>query len=189
MQVPVEVSARHTHLSQEVQDQLFGPDYEIPIMKDLSQPGQWAGEEKVTIRGPRGEMSLRVLGPCRVATQVELSKTECLKLGIEPALRLSGDHEGTPGCTLVGPKGEVELNSGVIVAKRHIHLSDEQAAERGLENGQAVDVRVEGDRSVTFHNVILRTNPIFDLHLHLDTDEGNAAWQDMVGGVGEIKVC
>jgi len=87
---------------------------------------------------------------------------------------------------LVGPKGEVELAGGVIVAKRHIHLSDEQAAERGLENGQQVDVRVGGERGVTFHEVILRTNPNFDLHLHLDTDEGNAAWQDMVGGSGEI---
>lgn len=188
MKVPVEVSARHTHLSQVDQDVLFGSGYEMKKMKDLSQPGQWAGEDKVTIRGPRGEMDIRVLGPCRAATQVELSKTTCRRLGIEPVLRISGDHEGTPGCTLVGSKGEVELTQGVIVAKRHIHLSDEQAAERGLEGVQTVDVRVGGERGVTFHNVILRINPGFDLHLHLDIDEGNAAWQDMLGGAGEIII-
>ncbi|MFC1638951.1 phosphate propanoyltransferase [Patescibacteria group bacterium] len=186
MQVPVEVSARHVHLSQADQDALFGEGYEMPVAKDLSQPGQWAGEDKVTIRGPRGEMSCRVLGPCRSATQVEISKTECLKLGIEPALRVSGDHEGTPGCTLVGPKGEAELTSGVIVAKRHIHLSEAQAEERGLKGGDTVSVHVGGDRDITFNNVILRTNPNFDLHLHLDTDEGNAAWQEMGGGTGDI---
>lgn len=186
MKVPVEVSARHVHLSQEDQDALFGEGYEMGKMKDLSQHGQWAGEDKVTVRGSRGEMDVRVLGPCRKATQVEISKTSCLRLGIEPVLRVSGDHEGTPGCTLVGPKGEVEIKSGVIVAKRHIHLSGEQAAERGLEDGQTVSVHVGGDRGTTFHNVILRTNPDFDLHLHLDTDEGNAAWQEMGGGEGTI---
>ncbi|MFH2062579.1 MAG: PduL/EutD family phosphate acyltransferase, partial [bacterium] len=150
-QVSVEVSARHIHLSQADQDALFGAGYEMPVAKDLSQPGQWAGDDKITVRGPRGEFDCRVLGPCRGATQVELSKTDCLKIGIEPTLRLSGDHAGTPGCTLVGPKGEVELKSGVIVARRHIHLSDEQATERGLVNGQTVSVRVGGERGLTFH--------------------------------------
>lgn len=184
--VPVEVSARHVHLSQEHMDTLFGPGYDMEIKKELSQPGQWAGEDKIVVRGPRGEFECRVLGPCREATQVELAKTDCFKIGIEPVLRLSGHHDGTPGCTLVGPKGAVELEQGVIVAKRHIHLSEKQAAERGLEGGQTVSVVVRGERAVTFHNVILRTDSSFDLHLHLDTDEGNAAWQEMVGGIGEI---
>ncbi len=186
MKVPVEVSARHIHPSQKDYDALFGEGYEMERIKDLSQHGQWAGEDKVIVRGPRGEMKCRVLGPCRKATQVELSKTSCFRLGIEPKLRVSGDHDGTPGCTLIGPKGEVELQSGVIVPKRHIHLSDDQAAERGLEGGQTVSVKIGGERGVTFHNVILRSDPSFDLHMHLDTDEGNAAWQAVGGGVGEI---
>ncbi len=138
------------------------------------------------MRGPKGEFDCRVLGPCRSATQVELAKTDCLKIGVEPALRISGDHDGTPGCTLVGPQGQIELKSGVIVARRHIHLSDAQAVERGLKNGDLVSVRVGGDRGVTFHEVAIRSNPEFDLHLHLDTDEGNAAWLEMGGGIGEI---
>ncbi|HCC22395.1 TPA: propanediol utilization protein [Candidatus Uhrbacteria bacterium] len=185
-QVSIEVSARHVHLSQADQDILFGAGYELPIAKELSQPGQWAGEDKIIVRGPKGEFDCRVLGPCRSATQVELAKTDCLKIGVEPALRISGDHDGTPGCTLVGPQGQIELKSGVIVARRHIHLSDAQAVERGLKNGDLVSVRVGGDRGVTFHEVAIRSNPEFDLHLHLDTDEGNAAWLEMGGGIGEI---
>jgi len=186
MKVHVEVSARHVHLSQADQDALFGAGYELPVAKELSQPGQWAGEDKIIVRGPKGEVDCRVLGPCRSATQVELAKTDCLKIGVEPTLRISGDHDDTLGCTLVGPQGQVELKSGVIVARRHIHLSDVQAAERGLKSGQTVSVRVGGERGVTFHGVVLRTNPNFDLHLHLDTDEGNAAWLEMNGGMGEI---
>ncbi|MFH1046908.1 MAG: phosphate propanoyltransferase [Patescibacteria group bacterium] len=188
MQVPVEVSARHVHLSPADQDTLFGAGYEMGKIKDLSQPGQWAGADQVTVRGPHGELSARVLGPCRKATQVELAKTDCFKIGVEPTLRVSGNHDGTPGCTLVGPKGEVTLTSGVIVAKRHIHLSNDQAEERGLTGIKTVSVRVGGERGVTFHDVILRIDPNFDLNLQLDTDEGNAAWQDMGGGVGEILI-
>jgi putative phosphotransacetylase len=185
VKVPVEISARHVHLSQIDQDKLFGPGYKMKIVKELSQPGQWAAEEKIIVRGSRGEFECRVLGPCRKTTQVELSKTDCLKIGLEPVLRLSGDHEGTPGCTLIGPKGETQISSGVIVAKRHIHLSDEEAVARGLKSLGTVAVRITGERDITFHEVILRTDPSFHLHLHLDTDEGNAAWQE-TGGSGEI---
>jgi len=185
-QVQVEVSARHVHLSQDDQDKLFGAGYVMPIAKQLSQPGQWAGVDKIIVRGSRGEFECRVLGPCRPVTQVELAKTDCLKIGIEPTLRLSGDHEGTPGCTLVGPKGEVELKSGVIVAKRHIHLSDAEATDRGLKNDDIVTVVVRGERAVSFHSVVLRTHESFRLSMHLDTDEGNAAWQGVTGGIGEI---
>jgi len=184
--VPVEVSARHIHLSQADQDTLFGPEYGMKTIKDLSQPGQWAAEEKVRVKGPRGELELRVLGPCRRETQVELARTDCFRLGIEPALRLSGDLEGTPGCEVIGPKGTVNLARGVIVAKRHIHISDQQAEERGLRNGDTRAVRVPGERGAVFEGVIIRTDPSFDLHMHLDTDEGNAVWADMQGTVGEI---
>lgn len=186
MKVLVEVSARHVHLSVVDQDALFGAGYELKKLKDLSQPGQWAAEEKIKIRGSRGELECRVLGPCRAASQVELAKTDCLKLGIEPTLRLSGDHEDTPGCTLIGPRGEIKLERGVIVAKRHIHLSDTEALERGLKNSDVVTVVLHGERAISFHNVILRTHESFRLRLHLDTDEGNAAWLSMAGGEGEI---
>jgi len=185
-QVPLEVSARHVHLSQKDQDALFGAGHVMNIKKELSQPGQWAAEEKVTLRGPRGELSLRVLGPCRRQTQVELSKTDCLKAGIEPALRLSGTLAGTPGGTLVGPAGEVRLEEGVVVPKRHIHISDKEAKERDLKDGDIVSVKIGGDRSLTFHEVHIRVHAMFQLHMHLDTDEGNAAWQEVGGGVGEI---
>ena len=185
-EVPLEVSARHVHLAQKDQDALFGAGHVMNIAKELSQPGQWAAEEKVTLKGPRGELSLRVLGPCRRQTQVELSKTDCLKAGIEPALRLSGTLAGTPGCTLVGPTGEVALEEGVVVAKRHIHISDKEAKERGLKDGDIVSVKIGGDRALTFHEVHIRVHPTFLLHMHLDTDEGNSAWQEVGGGVGEI---
>lgn len=186
MKVPLEVSARHVHLSQADQDTLFGAGYVMPINKELSQTGQWASEEKVTVKGPKGELSVRVLGPCRKQTQIELSKTECLKIGVEPVLALSGDLTGTPGCNLIGPAGEVKLEEGVMVAKRHIHISDTEAEERGLTDGDIVSVKVGGDRSLTFHEVNIRVHESFRLNVHLDTDEGNAAWLDMLGGEGEI---
>lgn len=186
MKVPLEVSARHVHLSQQDQDALFGKGYVMNIKKELSQTGQWAAEEKVTVKGPKGELSVRVLGPCRKQTQVEMAKTDCLKVGIEPTLRLSGDLVGTPGCNLAGPAGEVKLEEGVVVAQRHIHISDEEAAERGLKDGDIVSVKVGGDRGLTFHEVSIRAHESFCLNVHLDTDEGNAAWLDVGGSEGEI---
>lgn len=186
--VRAEVSARHVHLSQADQDKLFGPGYQMKVIKELSQKGQWAAEETVIARGPKGELKLRDLGPCRGATQVELSRTDCFALGVSAVLRLSGDHQGTPGCKLVGPAGEVDLAGGVIVPLRHIHISDAQAAERGLKNGDKVKVRIGGGRAAVFEEVHIRTNPSFDLSMHLDTDEGNTVWADIKGAEGEIVV-
>lgn len=184
--VRLEVSARHVHLSQADQDKLFGPGYQMKVLKDLSQHGQWAAEEILTAKGPKGEFKVRNLGPCRGQTQVELSRTDCFALGVKAELRLSGDLKGTPGCKLIGPKGEVELAEGCIVPLRHIHISDTQAAERGLKNGDKVRVRVGGARACVFEEVNIRVHPTFDMAMHLDTDEGNAVWADIKGGEGEI---
>lgn len=185
--IKVEVSARHVHLAQEDQDVLFGKDYEMNQMKDLSQTGQWAADESVTVKGPKGELKTRVLGPCRKQTQVELSRTDCFKLGLyEPEVRLSGNLEGTPGCELIGPKGSVTLKEGVIVPLRHIHISDEEAEARGLKTGDIKSVRVGGERAVIFEQVHVRTHPSFRMALHLDTDEGNTMWADKADNEGEI---
>lgn len=185
-QITVEVSARHLHLSQADQDALFGPGYEMKKLKDLSQTGQWAAEETVMIKGPKGQLKARYLGPCRKQTQVELARTDCFALGIKAELRLSGDLKGTPGCTIVGPKGEIAVPEGVIVPLRHIHISDAEAAERGMKTGDRMTVKVEGARGVTFHEVHVRVDPSFRMAMHLDTDEGNAIWADVAGAKGEI---
>jgi len=184
--VRVEVSARHVHLSQADQDKLFGPGHQMNVIKDLSQHGQWAAQETVTVRGPKGELKLRNLGPCRKQTQVELARTDCFTLGVKAELRLSGDLKGTPGCKVIGPKGEVDLAEGCIVPLRHIHISDKQAGERGLTNGDKVRLRVAGPRGIVFEEVNIRVHPTFDLACHLDTDEGNAVWADIKGAEGEI---
>ena len=184
--VPVEVSARHIHLSQADQDVLFGPGHEMKKLKDLSQTGQWAAEETLMVKGPKGQLKARFLGPCRKQTQIELARTDCFTLGVKAEPRLSGDLKGTPGCTVIGPKGSVDIPEGVIVPLRHIHISDKEAAERGIKSGDVRIVRVEGGRAVTFHQVHVRVDPTFRLALHLDTDEGNAVWADMGGTKGEI---
>ena len=184
--VRVEVSARHVHLSQVDQDKLFGPGYQMKVIKDLSQPGQWAAEETVVLKGPKGEFRVRQLGPCRSQTQVELARTDCFALGFPAALKLSGSLQGTSGCKLIGPAGEADLPEGVIVPLRRIHISDKQAAERGLKNGDRVKVRVGGSRGLIFEEVHIRTNPNFDLSMHLDTDEGNAIWAGKEAGEGQI---
>lgn len=185
--VPVEVSARHVHLSQADQDVLFGPGYEMKKLKDLSQTGQWAAEETVVVAGPKGQLKCRYLGPCRKQTQVEFSRSDCFAAGIPPALRLSGDLKGTSGCTITGPKGTVTIPEGVIVPLRHIHISDKEAAERGIKNGDRRVVTVAGERGVVFNEVHVRVDPTFRLAMHLDTDEGNAVWADMKGGEGEFQ--
>ncbi len=174
-EIPVEVSNRHVHLSQADQDALFGPGHQMKIKKPLSQHGQWAAEETVTVVGPKSELDMRVLGPCRKATQVEIARTDAVKLGLDAPERLSGDHQGTPGCRLRGPKGEIELAAGVIVALRHIHISDAEAEAWGLKQGDAVSVGIQGPRAVTLHEVHVRVDTSYRLNMHLDTDEGNAA--------------
>lgn len=174
--VLVETSARHIHLSQADLETLFGEGYELTNKKDLSQPGQFACVEKVTVVGPRGESKMSILGPTRNATQVEVSLTDARTLGIKALVRESGDIEGTSGCKLVGPKGEVEIPCGVIAAKRHIHMTTKDAEEFGIQDKDVVSVKVTTDgRSLIFGDVVCRVSDSYALAMHIDTDEANAA--------------
>lgn len=187
MKVLVETSARHVHLCQETLEVLFGKGYELTKKKDLSQPGQYACEERVTVVGPKKELAgVSILGPVRKADQIELSATDARSIGLGIAIKESGDTKGTPGCVLRGPKGEVELKEGVIVAKRHIHMTTKDANEMGLVNGQIVSVKVANDvRTTTFGDVVVRVRDDFALAMHIDTDESNAACV-ACGTYGEI---
>ena len=182
----VEVSARHIHLSDADLAVLFGEGHQLTCKKELSQPGQFACEEKVTVKGARGELKMSVLGPTRKDTQVEVSLTDARTLGVAALIRESGDIAGTNGCTLVGPCGTVELKEGVIAAKRHIHMTTKDAEYYGLTNGQIVEVKVETNgRTTTFGDTVVRVSDSYALAMHIDTDESNAA--GMVPGVmGEI---
>ena len=175
--VLIETSARHIHVSRRVLDILFGEGYELTNKKDLSQPGQYACEERVQVIGPKGSFpAVSILGPVRPETQVELSAGDARSIGVKAPIRESGDLEGSGGCKLVGPKGEVELNDGVIIAKRHIHMTPDDAEKYGLEDKQVVEVKVSSDdRTLTFGDVVVRVHPNFALAMHIDTDESNAA--------------
>ena len=174
--VKIGLSNKHVHLSQEDLEPLFGPGYELTPSKPLVQPGQFAAEEKVDIVGPKRTLSgIRVLGPVRKETQVELALTDARTIGIKAPVRESGKLEGTPGCKLVGPCGEVELDHGVIAALRHVHLNDEQAKEAGVKDGDWVSIKIEGERGLTFDHVLVRAGAKHEREVHLDTDEGNAA--------------
>lgn len=177
MKVLVETSARHVHVTKEQLAILFGADHALTKKKDLSQPGQFACEERVTVVGPKSELAgISILGPERSAAQVELSFTDARKIGLVPPVRESGDIAGTPGCKLVGPCGEVEISEGVIVAKRHIHFTPEEAAQFGVSDKQVVSVKIDTDgRSLTFGDVVVRVNEKFSAAMHIDTDESNAA--------------
>ena len=173
--VMVEVSARHLHLTQEHQDILFGQGYKMHPKKDLSQPGQFACEEKVEVIGPKGSIKMSVLGPCRPETQIEVALTDARVLGIKAPIRMSGDLKGTPGCKLVGPCGEVEIDHGVIVAKRHLHALPPDAAEWGVKDGDLVQIKVTTEgRSLIFDDVVARVTKTCGTAVHLDTDEANA---------------
>lgn len=187
MKIMVETSARHIHVTKEVFETLFGKDAALTKKKDLSQPGQFACVEKVTVVGPKGEMAMSILGPERSATQVEVALTDARKLGIAAPVRESGDIAGTPGCKLVGPKGECEIECGVIAAKRHIHLTPEAAEQAGLKDKQIVSVKVgtQGQRALTFDDVVVRVSEKFSPAMHIDTDESNAAG---LGGTVEGEV-
>ena len=177
MKVMVETSARHVHVSEADLKTLFGADAKLTVKKELSQPGQYASNEKVEVIGPKGSLVMSILGPTRPETQVEVALTDARKLGIAAPIRESGDLEGTPGCTLKGPAGEVVIEKGVIAAKRHIHFNVEEAAAAGVEDKQIVSVKVgkEGERSVTFGDVVVRVSPKYAAAMHIDTDESNAA--------------
>ena len=174
--IPVGVSGRHLHLSREHLDALFGPGYELTKKKDLSQPGQYAAEETVDIMTTKGAFTrVRILGPVRKETQIEMALTDSVKLGITPPLRDSGNLAGSPGVVLVGPNGTITLDQGVIIALRHIHMTPAQAEEFGVKDKELVQVECLGDRAMTMGQVLVRVSDQFALELHVDTDEGNAA--------------
>lgn len=176
MKVNVGLSNRHLHVSQEDLETLFGKGYQLTHKKDLSQPDQYAAEEVVDIEGPKGTLKkVRILGPVRKSTQIEISFVDARTLGVNPVIRDSGKLKDTPGCKLIGPEGTVELTEGVIVASRHIHMHTDDAAAFGLEDKDIVNVETTGERGVIFKNVLVRVHPKFALEMHIDIEEGNAA--------------
>lgn len=176
MSLPIALSNRHLHLSKEDIEVLFGEGYELVKMKDLSQSGQYAAEEKVDIVGPKGIIKgVRVLGPARPNTQIEISLTDSFTLGVNPPVRDSGDLADSPGIKIVGPKGELALREGVILAARHIHMHTTDAERFGVTDKQRVKIRTSGSRGLVFENVLIRVHPTYSLEMHVDVDEGNAA--------------
>ena len=183
-EVKIGLSNKHLHLQKDHIEILFGKGHELTPTKPLVQPGQFACEEKVDIVGPKNTLKgIRVLGPARPETQVELAMTDARTLGIKAPVRESGKLEGTPGCKIVGPCGEVEIDHGVIVALRHVHLSPAQAEEAGVKDKDIVSIKIEGERGLVFNNVLVRSGDAHEREVHLDTDEGNAA------GCGPDAVC
>ena len=185
--VPVGVSNRHIHLSAEHVEILFGKGYQLTPLKDLSQPGQYACKEQLTIIGPslRSIEGVRVLGPVRSASQVEISRTDSFVLKVKPPVRESGDIKGSSPITIVGPKGIVTLSEGCIIANRHIHMSEEEGIAFGLKDGDTVTVDVSGERRTTFYDVQVRVNKAFRLEMHIDTDDANAAG---IGNGARVKI-
>ncbi|MDO5346092.1 MAG: phosphate propanoyltransferase [Lachnospiraceae bacterium] len=196
--VPVAISARHVHLSLQDLETLFGAGYQLTPLKPLVQPGQFASREQVTLAGPKGKLEkVRIIGPVRKATQVEVSMTDSIGLGIKNCpIRMSGDIEGTPGIRVIGPKGEITLDHGVIVAKRHLHLSEEEARAYGIHNGQVISLRVTGPRSCILNDVVCRTGKGHELEFHVDTDEANGCClkneellEVLISGEAQLETC
>jgi putative phosphotransacetylase len=187
--IPIEISARHVHLTKEHLEMLFGNGYELKKFKELSQPGQFAAEETVKLTGPHGLMEkVRLIGPCRDHSQVELSMTDARNLGIDPPVRESSKISGSASLKISGPNGEVDLTEGAIIAQRHIHLDPETAEEYGLKSGDIVSVKIEGPRSLTFGEVVIRIDPSFKPAMHIDTDEANAAGINKDNSIGELII-
>ena len=185
--VPVGVSNRHIHLSAEHLEILFGKGYQLTPIKDLSQPGQFACKEQLTIIGPslRAIEGVRVLGPVRKASQVEISRTDSFTLKVKPPVRESGDIVGSAPITIIGPKGTVNLTEGCIIANRHIHMSEQEGAAFGLKDGDFVTVEANSERRTTFYDVQVRVNKAFSLEMHIDTDDANAAG---IGNGFKVKI-
>jgi putative phosphotransacetylase len=174
--VPVGVSARHIHLTQEHVEALFGQGYQLTEFKPLSQPGQFAANETVAVIGTKGQFDkVRILGPARPASQLEISSTDSFAIGVKAPVRESGNIEGTPGVTIKGPAGEVTLDQGVIVAARHIHFHTSDADAWGIKDKQLLKVRLGGNRGLVLENVVARVSDSFALDMHIDTDEANAS--------------
>jgi putative phosphotransacetylase len=175
-EILVEVSARHIHLSQSDLETLFGKDYKLKPLRKLSQADDFAAEEKLDLRVNDKEIKgLRIIGPGRDKSQIEISQSDAVALKINVPLRASGDVEGTPGATLVGSQGSLELKEGLIIAKRHLHANPEEAQSLGLSDGEIISLKIEGERGLVFNQVIVRVSQDYNLALHVDTDEGNAA--------------
>ncbi|MBU5668834.1 phosphate propanoyltransferase [Peptoniphilus sp. MSJ-1] len=173
--IPVGISGRHLHLTKEHLEILFGKDYELTPIKNLTQPGQFAAKETVTLAGPKSVIeNVRIIGPVRKETQVEILTSDAFKLGVKPVVRLSGDLKDTPGITIIGKNGTVVLKEGVIVAQRHIHLNEEQGRERNLKNGDVVNLKTTGIRSAILENVSVRVGNNGYLDCHIDQEEANA---------------
>lgn len=175
--IPVAISNRHVHLSQEDMNQLFGNNHQFKICKKLSQPGQFAYEEKVTLVGPKGVLeNVRILGPARTKTQVEISVSDGFKLGVNPPIRDSGDLNHSASLTLVGPSGSVTLSEGTIIAARHIHMHPNDAIRFGVSDKDRVSVKVLGARGLVYHEMLVRVSEKYKLEMHIDVDEANAAY-------------
>ncbi|SDB23206.1 putative phosphotransacetylase [Eubacterium oxidoreducens] len=175
MKIPIGVSNRHVHVSRQDLDILFGKGYELTKRADLGQPGQFAAEETVTVRGPKGEFQkVRILGPVREQSQVEISLTDGFQLGVKAPIKESGQLDGTPGVTLIGPRGMVDMPQGTIVALRHIHMTPEQASRMGLKDKDIVEVETYGERAGVLGNVLVRVSDKYALEMHVDIDEANA---------------
>lgn len=174
--IPVGISGRHLHLTQEHLEILFGKGYQLTVMKELSQPGQYAAEEKVDVVSPDGKLlaGVRILGPVRPASQVEISKSDAIRYKFVAPVRSSGDVKGSGAATLIGPKGQVSISEGVIIADRHIHFSPEEAKEFGVVDRQMVSIKIGGIKPGILDNVLCRVHPQFRLDCHLDTDDGAA---------------
>lgn len=185
--VPVGVSNRHIHLTQEHVEILFGKGYELAKLKDLSQPGQYACKELLTIIGPslRPIENVRVLGPVRKSTQVEISRTDSFVLKVKPPVRESGNIAGSAGITIIGPKGVVTIDEGVIIANRHIHMSPADGEAFGVKDGDTVIVEADGERRTRFYDVQIRVSEAFRLEMHVDTDDANAAG---IGNGAKVRV-
>jgi len=185
--IRVEVSARHCHLNEADFKKLFGSDAQLTSLKNLSQPGEFASEETIGLKTKKGEIAkIRIIGPLRKYTQIELSKTDAIGLGLNPPTRMSGDLGKSSPVTLLGSKGSVNKKEGVIVANRHIHSNLKQAKKHGLKNGQIVRVEMAGERSLVFEKVKVKLNENYDLSMHIDTDEANACGLGREGGFGKV---
>lgn len=187
-EIPVGISNRHIHLSQADLDSLFGKEYELTKIKDLSQPGQYACKETVIICGPKGAIEkVRILGPVRPKTQIEILEGDSYILGVKTQAKLSGDLTGTPGITVIGPKGSVQTAEGLIVAQRHIHMTIKDAENFGVHDGQIVSIEIPGLRGGIYHNVAVRANDASALECHLDTEEANAMKVNSTTKINLIK--
>jgi len=188
--IRIEVSARHIHLRKEDFEKLFGKDAKLSVKRELSQPGMFAANETVRIKDEFFEIEkVRIVGPLRSYTQVELSKTDARNFRIKPPLRRSADIEGTPGITVIGPKGQIKIGKGVIIAKRHIHMAPKDAEELNVRDGDLLKVKTRGERGLIFENVVARVDENFALAMHIDTDEGNAAGIDGCAEGEIVTIC